>query len=186
MKISELNFDGVNNFISLEGIISERKNEFIKKEGNIQENLIIQLKDELTKDKIKIEILKDIVDAKIVKKGNVVEVEGIYLEDKTLKNGEVKFKIQANSISLIKELNEEDTTLKHKEFKAPKRKKAEMVKDFLQNLINDEAIEEKELKIKIHSKLDITISESEMEDIFELLNRENIFIRPKRGYIKIL
>ena len=61
-----------------------------------------------------------------------------------------------------------------------------MVKDFLQNLINDEAIEEKELKIKIHSKLDITISESEMEDIFELLNRENIFIRPKRGYIKIL
>lgn len=186
MNISELNLDFVNKFVSIGGIIIERKNETLKKGENIQENLIIKLKDKLTKDEIKIEIPKEIVEAKIVKKGNLVIVKGIYLEDKILKNGEMKFKIQANLINLIKELTEEDLTLKHKEFKAPKRKKAEMVKDFLQNLINDELIEEKELKIKICSQISVTISESEINEIFDLLNRENIIIRPKRGYIQIL
>jgi len=186
MKISELNFDLVNSPISIEGIINERRTETIKKEENTEENLIIKLRDELTKDEIKVKISKEIVDAKIVKKGNLVGVEGIYLEDKILKNGEVKFKIHANSINLIKELTEEDITIKHKEFRAPKRKKTEMVKDYLQNLINDGLIEEKELKEKIYSQLDLNLSKNEIDDIFDILNREIIFIRPKKGYIQIL
>lgn len=186
MKISELIFDFVNNTISIEGIVVERKNEVFKEGEDVKENLILKLKDEITKDEIKIEILKEFADSEIVKKGNLVGVEGVYLEDKILKSGEVKFKIKASSINLIKNLSEEEITLKHKEFKAPKRKKAEMVKDFLQKIIHDGLIKESDLKDKIYSELDITFSDSELEDIFEVLNRENIFIRPKIGYIQIL